>query len=87
MRATIPPLSLPVRIALLILGWALVVIGVVGLVLPVIQGWLTLFAGFAVLSIVSQSFHRFLRRRFHGWPKGWRRMEKLRRRLGRYLAK
>lgn len=86
-RGLLRPLSLPFRLALVVVGWGLVLLGVIGWFLPVLQGWLTLFVGLAVLSIASQRVHRFLRRRFRRWPKGWRSLEKLRRRMHRWLAK
>jgi len=86
-RVSFPPLSFATRVGLIVAGWFLVVLGVIGWFLPVLQGWLTLFLGLAVLSLASQSFHRFLRRRFHRWPRGWRRLEKARRRMGRWLGR
>ncbi len=38
------------RAALTLIGFALVAIGLAGLLLPVLPGWLLIFAGFAVLS-------------------------------------
>lgn len=38
------------RLALLVLGWSLIVLGVAGLFLPVLQGVLFLFAGLLILS-------------------------------------
>jgi len=79
-------LPLGVRVALMVIGWALVAIGIAGLILPGIQGILTLLLGAAVLSLVSQRVHNGLRRLFRRWPKGWRRLEKLRRKLHRKLS-
>jgi len=70
----------------MVIGWALIAIGVAGLILPGIQGILTLLLGAAVLSLVSQRVHNGLRRLFSRWPKGWRRLEKLRRKLHRKLS-
>lgn len=60
-------------------------LGIVGLFLPILQGGLSLALGFALLSIASQTVHLWLRRLLGRWPKLWRRMEKLRRRLRRWL--
>jgi len=38
------------RAALTVVGFALVVLGIAGLVLPVLPGWVLIIAGFAVLS-------------------------------------
>ncbi len=75
-----------IRVTLLVVGWVLIAIGIAGLVLPGIQGILTLLLGAAVLSLVSQRVHNGLRRLFSRWPKGWRRLEKLRRKLHRKLS-
>ena len=80
-KGSYPPLSLAVRVLLLAVGWALVLLGLAGLVLPGLQGFLTLLAAAACLSAGSATAHRFLRERFRRWPKGWRRLEKGRRRL------
>lgn len=50
------------RLALIIGGWALVALGVVGLFLPVLQGILFLAAGLVLLSLVSPRM-RLLRQR------------------------
>lgn len=84
-RRPFPRFGWATRVALIIVGWALVVLGVIGWFLPILQGWLTLFMGLAVLSLTSQRFHTFLRERFRRWPKGWRRLEKFRRRVTRWL--
>ena len=79
------PLPLWVRFTVLGLGWFLVVIGVVGLFLPILQGGLSLALGFALLSLASQSFHLWLRRVMGRWPGLWKRMERLRRRTHGWL--
>jgi hypothetical protein len=79
------PLSLGVRITLHVLGWLLAVIGVAGLFLPVLPGGLAIAAGLAVLSVASRSLHQWLRPKFRRWPRGWRRLERFRRRLHRRL--
>jgi uncharacterized membrane protein YbaN (DUF454 family) len=76
-----PQLSLAVRILLLAIGWILLILGIAGLVLPGLQGVLTLAAAAAFFSAGSQSFHRFLRERFRRWPRAWKRLERWRRKL------
>ncbi|MCZ7652973.1 MAG: hypothetical protein M5U13_18095 [Thermoanaerobaculia bacterium] len=75
----LPRLSLPVRIVLGVIGWVLILVGIVGLFLPVVQGGLFLVLGAAVISLVSHRFHAWLRARFAGWPRGWKRVERFRR--------
>jgi hypothetical protein len=86
-RSRFQPLPLPLwlRIAVNFVGWVLIVIGVLGLFLPVLQGGLSLALGFALLSIGSQTIHLWLRGWMGRWPKLWRRMEKLRRGMHRWL--
>ena len=86
-RARFQPLPLPLwlRIAVNLVGWMLVVIGVLGLFLPVLQGGLSLALGFALLSIGSPRIHLWMRGWMGRWPKLWRRMEKLRRGVHRWL--
>jgi len=80
------PLPLWLRAAVLVCGWLLILIGIAGLFLPVIQGGLSLILGFVLLSIASQTVHLWLRGLMGRWPGLWRRMERLRRRINRWLA-
>jgi hypothetical protein len=79
------PLPLWLRVVVNFIGWLLILIGIVGIFLPVLQGGLSLALGFALLSIGSQTIHLWLRRWMGRWPKVWRRMEKLRRGMHRWL--
>jgi uncharacterized protein len=86
-RSRFQPLPLPLwlRMGVNLVGWILIVIGVLGLFLPVLQGGLSLALGFALLSIGSPRIHLWLRGWMGRWPKLWRRMEKLRRGVHRWL--
>ena len=83
-----PPANLPlplwVRVAVLAVGWVVVLIGVAGLVLPG-PGVLTILAGLAILSISSDLAHRCIRRTLQRWPKLSRRVESFRTRLHGWL--
>lgn len=81
------PLPLGLRIALFLLGWILLLVGVAGLVLPGIQGVLTIFAGAAILSLVSELVYKWLRALLHRWPVIWRRVEGFRLKLHRRLRR
>ena len=50
------------RVGVSILGILLILVGLVGLVLPILPGWLLIFAGFAVLSTEYVWAERMLRR-------------------------
>ncbi len=80
-RPHLPNLPLGVRVVLFVIGWTLVAIGVAGLALPGIQGILTLLAGAAVLSLVSQTAHRALEKTLGRWPRVWTRIDAFRRRI------
>jgi uncharacterized membrane protein YbaN (DUF454 family) len=79
------PLPFWPRVLLLAAGWVLFVVGIAGLILPGIQGVLTLLVAAALLSAGSATAHRWIRSRFRRWPKGWKRIEKFRRRLRRWF--
>lgn len=81
------PLPLWVRVLVLTAGWVLIVLGVAGLFLPILQGGLSLALGFALLSIASQTVHLKLRAWMGRWPGLWRRLEKLRRRIHGWLRR
>jgi putative transmembrane protein PGPGW len=72
------PLPLHVRIGLFLIGWLLVLVGVAGLVLPGIQGVLTILVGAALLSLVSEIAYELLRRSLGRWPRAWDRVERFR---------
>jgi len=74
-------LSRPTRAFLFVTGWLLVFVGVAGLVLPGIQGIITILAGLAVLSVVSRTAHGWVRRALSRWPGLRKRVERLRRRV------
>ncbi len=75
------PLPLWLRVVVLTAGWALILIGIAGIFLPVIQGGLSLALGFALLSIGSQWMHLKLRSLLGRWPWLWKRLERLRRKI------
>jgi len=75
------PLPTWLRISVLTLGWLLILLGIVGLFLPILQGGLMLALGFALLSIGSQTMHLWFRSYMGRWPRIWKRLEKLRRKV------
>lgn len=75
------------RIVAFAVGWGLVLIGVAGLVLPGIQGILTLLLGTAVLSVASETIYRLLRRLFRRWPGLWERVRSFRRKVHGWLQR
>ncbi len=82
-----PVLPIALRILLFVVGWVLLLVGVAGLVLPGLQGCLTIALAAAILSLVSEGAYRGLRRAFRGWPRGWRRVVRLRAWLERKLTR
>ena len=83
----VPALSPSARILLLILGWTLIVLGLAGLVLPGLQGVLTLILGAAALSLVSRAVLNALRVLFSPWPKAWRAVLRTRRRVQYWIGR
>lgn len=80
-------LSRWMRVLLFGVGWVLVVVGVAGLVLPGIQGIITILAGLAVLSVVSRRAHGWVRRVLSRWPRLRKRVERLRWRVRRRFGR
>lgn len=83
----LPPLSVGVRVLLFVVGWTLLLIGIAGLALPGIQGVLTIAIGAAVLSLVSESVYRWLRRVLGRWPALMERVDGFRARLHGRLSR
>ena len=81
-RLPLPPW---VRVLVLTAGWLLVLLGIAGIFLPVLQGGLSLAIGFALISLGSPRFHLGLRRLMGRWPRIWKRMERFRRRVHTWL--
>jgi hypothetical protein len=73
-----PPLPLGVRIAIFLIGWILILVGVAGLILPGIQGIATILVGAALLSLDNELVYRGLRKVLQRWPSVWRRIERFR---------
>jgi uncharacterized protein len=57
------------RILILIVGWAFIVLGILGLFLPVLQGVLFLLVGLIILSAEYVWAHRLLTRLRERFPK------------------
>lgn len=75
------PLPLWLRVVVLLVGWVVLLIGVAGLVLPGIQGVVTILLGAAILSVASELAHQWMRKALKRWPKVWNRVEGFRDRI------
>lgn len=73
-----PPLPMGVRVAIFVLGWLLILVGVAGLILPGIQGIATILVGAALLSLDNELVYRGLRKALQRWPGVWRKIESFR---------
>ena len=82
-----PALSLWMRILLFVVGWSLLLVGVAGLALPGIQGVLTILLGAAMLSVVSETTYRLLKRLFRRWPGLLKRIDGLRQKVHDKLSR
>jgi hypothetical protein len=64
----IPSLPLGTRIVLLGLSWLCLILGLAGLLLPGLQGVLLLLLGMALMSVASDTVHRWMERALHRHP-------------------
>ncbi len=69
------------RVIVLVIGWALVLLGVVGLFLPLLQGILLLLLGLYVLSRESRTARGLFERLRQRYPRADARMQDLKERL------
>jgi uncharacterized membrane protein YbaN (DUF454 family) len=83
----IPDLPLGIRIALLIVGWLVVILGLAGLLLPGLQGILLLMLGAAILSVASDTAHRNLEKLLERRPRIRERLNDLRSKLHNRLGR
>ena len=86
-RKRLAPLHWGVRLVVLFIGGLLIVVGIAGLVLPGIQGILTIVLGLAVVSLASDFVHRQLRKLLVRWPKAHQMMERFRERVHGWLSR
>jgi hypothetical protein len=73
------------RIAVLVLGWVLVLLGIAGLALPFLQGILLILLGLLVLSRESAWARRQTERLRRRFPNADARLHRARERLARWL--
>ncbi len=75
------------RLGLLVGGWIFVVLGILGMFLPILQGFLFLFVGIALLSLASARVRLWRIRIGHRYPKIRRGEERARHWLKRQRAR
>lgn len=80
-RRRLPPLPLWLRVVVLLVGWVVLLVGVAGLVLPGIQGVLTIILGAAILSVASETAHKWTRQCLQRWPKAHDKVEAFREKI------
>jgi len=81
------PLPFGVRLLVLFVGGLLLLIGFAGLVLPGIQGILTIVLGATILSLASDWVYKLQNRILARWPAISDRMERIRHRLHDRLSR
>ena len=86
-RRRLAPLPFGVRLLVLILGGLLIVVGIAGLLLPGIQGILTIILGAAILSLASDWVYKLQRRILHRWPTVHEPMETFRHKAHGWLSR
>jgi uncharacterized membrane protein YbaN (DUF454 family) len=74
-------------IAIWILGWFFIGLGIVGLFLPFLQGILFIMMGLAILSSRSQTVRRFLRYLEGRYPQHYEKVEAWRKKIGNWRKK
>lgn len=75
------PLPFWLRVVVLLVGWVVLLVGVAGLVLPGIQGIVTILLGAAILSVASELAHRWMKKTLQRWPKVWNRIDGFREKI------
>ena len=75
------------KIGLLIIGWSFIVLGILGLFLPFLQGILFIFIGLAILSSRSEMIRRLLKHFEERYPDHHRRIENLRKKIRSWFKK
>ncbi len=63
------------KIGILIVGWSFVVLGIIGLFLPILQGILFILIGLSILSSRSELIKRFLKHLEERYPQHHKKVE------------
>jgi uncharacterized membrane protein YbaN (DUF454 family) len=79
--------STVIRVIRLVLGWACVVLGVIGLFVPILQGVLLILLGMALLSRDSRRARRCLLKMRLRYPEAYAAMQRLKARLAAPFAR
>lgn len=75
------------RLAILVTGWSLLVIGAIGGLIPIFQGWVFGLAGLLVLASEYEWAHNILVKARNRWPWFARAMDRTRNDSVRILSK
>jgi uncharacterized protein len=75
------------EIAILVLGWTLIGLGILGLFLPFLQGILFIMIGLAILSSRSLAVQRFLKYLENRYPQYYERVEVWRKKISDWRKK
>jgi uncharacterized membrane protein YbaN (DUF454 family) len=75
------------KFGLLIVGWLFVVLGIIGLFLPILQGILFILIGLAILSTCSEIIKRFLKNLEERNPRYHKQVEIWREKIWRWFRK
>jgi uncharacterized membrane protein YbaN (DUF454 family) len=75
------------RIGLLIIGWFFIVLGILGLFLPILQGILFILIGLAILSSRSELIKSFLKHLEERYPRYHERVEIWRKKIRNLFGK
>jgi len=81
------PLNAIKKIGLLIVGWFFIVLGILGLFLPILQGVLFILIGLAILSSRSEIIKRFLKHLEERYPQHHERVEKWKAKIRSWFKK
>ena len=75
------------KVGLLIIGWFFIVLGILGLFLPFLQGILFILIGLAILSSRSEIIKRFLKHLEERYPQHHERVEIWREKIRNWFKK
>jgi len=75
------------KFGLLITGWLFIVLGILGLFLPILQGILFILIGLAILSSRSDTIKRFLKHLEERYPQHHKRIEIWREKIRNWFKK
>ncbi len=83
----LPELPFPRKVAVIFLAWFFILLGIIGSILPILQGWIFFAIGLVLFSLSSEKINVLLSKILIRWPKFYKRYSRLRTKIHAWLSR